>query len=61
MISIKVRNKITRNFGEDIMFNKKTKIPIADVWIASLTMGKNNQEIFWKTLIKEKNERKKDV
>ena len=42
MMSVKMREKITKTFGQTL-FNEKNKIPIHDVVIASMVMGAQNQ------------------
>jgi len=58
MMSLKMRAKIKKTFGET-MFNTKVKIPIHDVLMASMIMGKQNQTYFWNSLIQSKKERDK--
>ena len=57
-MSLKMRTKIKKTFGET-MFNTKVKIPIHDVLMASMIMGKENQTYFWNSLIRSKKERDK--
>ena len=59
MMSVKMREKITKTFGQTL-FNEKNKIPIHDVVIASMVMGAQNQTSFWNSLIKAKEERDKN-
>ena len=56
MMSVKMREKIRKTFGQTL-FNVKNKIPIHDVVIASMIMGAQNQTSFWNSLIKAKRER----
>jgi len=58
MMSVKMREKITKTFGQTL-FNVKNKIPIHDVVIASMIMGSQNQTSFWNSLIQAKKERDK--
>ena len=56
MMSVKMREKIRKTFGQTL-FNVKNKIPIHDVVITSMIMGAQNQTSFWNSLIKAKRER----
>jgi len=58
MMSVKMREKIKKTFGQTL-FNEKNKIPIHDVVMASMIMGAQNQTSFWNSLIKAKKERDK--